>query len=366
MTGLRGVVKESSKDRSTNCDRSGSDSSDHAPTCCHESPSFCSSHHKEELQLYCHDCNAVICSECAVSGEHHLHDFDQLKEVAANIKECLPKMVKTMKGRQIELNGTLQLKVNALSPLGLSGETAINEACDVIVQRVENYRKSLLQDWKSLTSKELNKTRVPDHDLEQKLARLSRAVNFIEGVETSQQPDSQLTTMLKPMMRDFKDLCSISKPRPNKDKYTFHYVVTSGGDPHQLEAVLPKILPLSHTSVSVHVPEPHIRRRGEYSDNITITVVSNYWHDLSTIIPDEAVIVNLTSYSTKISIYSTLTSVGKNKWIVNFEPLEGVHVYQVKVTVLGLQCDAKTFQYPLKDKPSLMGVDIANTLHVNF
>ena len=56
-----------------------------------------------------------------------------------------------------------------------------------------------------------------------------------------------------------------------------HYVVTSGGDPHQLEAVLPKILPFSPKSVSVDVPEPHICWRVEYSvsDKVTISVRPN-------------------------------------------------------------------------------------------
>ena len=54
-------------------------------------------------------------------------------------------------------------------------------------------------------------------------------------------------------------------------------------------------------------------------------------YDLSTIILVEAVIINLTSYLTKTPCALILD--GKNKWIliVNYEPLEGVHVYQVKV-----------------------------------
>ena len=126
----------------------------------------CSLHHGEELKLYCHDCNVALCRECAIST-HRRHNYEYLKDVAAEINEHLPKLRKILKKRRKEL------KIRLLEgKLLASGEAAINKSCDKIIEIVENRRQNLLEEWKQLVATANSGSRKEIH--EQELSKLSR------------------------------------------------------------------------------------------------------------------------------------------------------------------------------------------------
>ena len=57
----------------------------------------CSIHHGEELNLYCPDFNVALCRECAIFSTHRRHNYESLKDVAAEVNERLPRLRKLLK-----------------------------------------------------------------------------------------------------------------------------------------------------------------------------------------------------------------------------------------------------------------------------
>ena len=284
----------------------------------------CSLHHGEEIKLYCHDCNVALCRECAIST-HRRHNYEYLKDVAAEINERLPILQEILKKQQREL------KVRLLEgELLASGEAAINKSCDKIIEIVENHRQDLLTEWKQLVASANSGTRKEIH--EQELSKLSRPATFLEKLNTSKNSDVELATMLKPLMKDLESICTHSSGQQSFE--CFHSVITNGGDMNQLAAQLPRIVTLTPSNIVIHASHACSSGIGTLSIEIY-----HSWHSLRTEIPLHAVAVDLTTESQPVPC--TINSCGENRWDATFNCLTGVNTYEAMVSVLGVQQNEK-------------------------
>lgn len=283
----------------------------------------CSIHHGEELNLYCPDCNVALCRECAIFSTHRRHNYESLRDVAAEINERLPRLQKLLKKRQRELKFRLLER-----ELLISSEAAINKSCDKIIEIVEKRRQDLLEEWKQLVSSANSGTRKEIY--EQELSKLSRPATFLEKLNTSENSDVELATMLKPIMKDIENICPYSSEQQSFG--CCHSVITNGGDMSQLAAQLPRIVTLTSSNISIHTPYTCSSGIGTLG-----IAVYHTWHSLRTEIPLDAVSIDLTSGSQPVPCTITCNSCGVNQWDATFNYLPGVNTYEAKVSVLGVQ-----------------------------
>ena len=292
------------------------------------------SEHGAELKLYCYDCNDVVCCECAINDPHRLHKYEYLDKVASGICKRLPELLEMMNERQEKLKDRVKLlKVDWRYYSAVNGIAAINKAFDDIV---ETRRRKVLADWKHKSTGIKERVKSTKHNL----TKVSRAANFIKELDTTTKSDFELVTMLKPMMCSFEQLTTASSSSQWMSLFDDHNsqsVVTEGGDMNQLAAQLPKIVLLSHSSISVYTPGS-----GFYSSSgkdITISINTR----VSNNIPLEAVTVKLSSGTTVIP--TNIASSNKNHWLVEYEPLEGNKKYLLNVSIMGYQLEPRKFQY---------------------
>ena len=290
----------------------------------------CSSH-GAELKLYCYDCNDAVCCECAINDPHRLHKYEYLDKVASGICKRLPELLEMMNERQEKLKDRLKLfEVDWRYHSAVNGAAAINKAFDDIVEIVETRRKQVLAEWKYKGTGVKERVESIKHNL----TKVSRAANFIKELDTTTKSDFELVTMLKPMMCSFEELSTSLQRISMFEDHNSQSVVTVGGDMNQLAAQLPKIVLLSHSSIST----PGSRLYGSSGKDITISI-----HRVSNDIPLEAVTVKLSSGTTVIP--TNIASSKKNQWLVEYEPLEGTHEYVLNVSVMGIQQKSRTFEY---------------------
>ena len=291
------------------------------------------SKHGAELKLYCYNCNDAVCCECAINDPHRLHKYEYLDKVASGIYQRLPELLVMMNERQEQLKDKVKLfQADWKYHSEVNGAAAIDKACDAIIKIVDARRTSLLEEWKSKSAGIKERVESTKHSL----TKVSRAANFIKELDTTTKSDFELVTMLKPMMCNFEELHSATLSLQASTKNFRSDVVIEGGDMNQLAAQLPKIVTLSDCDIYVITPE-------SYQHNITIQIIR--CKVAKTISLDE-ITVTLKSGSTVIP--TKITSEQKNYWSVEFEPLQGNQKYLLNVSILGIECRTRTFQYKYK------------------
>ena len=108
-------------------------------------PSKCLIHKKQELALFCEDCEILICLLCAQT-EHHDHKKNSLEIIAQQKKEQLHQLTHGVDVALGAMDGCLQQIQDTRDKVKVSAEVAnnrIDKMCDELIKAVVNTRKVL-------------------------------------------------------------------------------------------------------------------------------------------------------------------------------------------------------------------------------
>ena len=108
-------------------------------------PSKCLIHKKQELALFCKDCEILICLFCAQT-EHQEHKKSSIEDIATNKKEQLQQLTDGVDVALGAMDGCLQQIQDTRDKVKMSAEVAsnrIDKMCDELIKAVVNTRKVL-------------------------------------------------------------------------------------------------------------------------------------------------------------------------------------------------------------------------------
>ena len=111
---------------------------------CFPSPK-CPQHTKQELDIFCNECQELICSDCA-QKDHQDHKKGSFDEMSKEGKDELQKLMRGVDEALGKLDEALQQIQEMRENVKVSAEKAtarIDKACDDLIQAVEDRRKIL-------------------------------------------------------------------------------------------------------------------------------------------------------------------------------------------------------------------------------
>ena len=112
----------------------------------HSPPPKCPLHKKQDLALFCDDCETLICLYCAQTKTHSKHDKSSIAETGTKVKEQLHQLTDGVDVALGEMDGCLQQIQDTRDKVKVSAEVAANridKMCDELIKAVENRRKVL-------------------------------------------------------------------------------------------------------------------------------------------------------------------------------------------------------------------------------
>ena len=134
-------------------------------------PSYCEKHTDKPLELYCNDCQLVICLKCSMLNHktHFTSDLQETSSTFANkLKDGFPHLF-----RCIELNKTelreLQVAKETLFQEVLDGEKAIKERGEKMKRVLESQVNQLLSELETLTTNRLKEIKTRTDEVERQL-----------------------------------------------------------------------------------------------------------------------------------------------------------------------------------------------------
>ena len=121
----------------------------------HSPPPKCPQHKKQELVIYCNDCNTLICSLCSQT-KHQEHTKSSIDETVDKEKTDLQQLLLTngIDDALTTLDQTLQQIPEMRNKIKTSAKEAtkrINKACDDLIEAVEERRNHLVRKCQDIS-----------------------------------------------------------------------------------------------------------------------------------------------------------------------------------------------------------------------
>jgi hypothetical protein len=173
--------------------------------------SLCRQHPNEVIQLYCQECDTVVCNKCIVSSEHQCHILteinsqtrsevdEKLIELSATVEEELKQHIDNLKYvKKVE-------KVTSDMANGL--QEKINSTFDSYIAELDARRKELLSESDSKCSAKMKILWSERDCLERAIADSTTTLEFTKRVRKckNDQEYLQLTSQVLPRLRKLEN-----------------------------------------------------------------------------------------------------------------------------------------------------------------
>ena len=172
---------------------------------------LCRQHPKEIIQLYCQECDTVVCNKCIVSSEHQCHRLTEINsQTRSTVDEKLTELSMTI-DEELKLHiGSLKYvkRVEKVtSDMAIELQEKINKTFDSYVAELEARRKELLAESESKCSAKMKILWSERDCLERAIADSSTTLEFTKRVREckNDQDYLQLTSQVLPRLRKLED-----------------------------------------------------------------------------------------------------------------------------------------------------------------
>ena len=179
----------------------------------------CEEHPKHEFELYCKECDKVICLRCIVD-HHRKHDYAPATEVVDEYKGKIAKMSRqtlAVQARFKQAVGKLHSARTSLEAKEKSTTEEVRQHCDGLKTELEKQRDALLKKIKAIADRKKN-------HLDDQLAELGRigdtlqmSVKFSEDITENCIP-VEFLFLWKQMSDRLEELCTTYGSRPCEPK----------------------------------------------------------------------------------------------------------------------------------------------------
>ena len=152
--------------------------------------------HKKSLELYCFDCDRVICRDCTVK-DHRDHNFEFCTVAAPETKEELTKMLECL--RELSKNMSLAMEVvkttkQEVETQGSSVERTIQTSFEEIFEMMKKHKQDMLEGARKLIQEKMNKLSVQEKNLSLASSKVISVVDYAERF-VSHSSDNEVMSM---------------------------------------------------------------------------------------------------------------------------------------------------------------------------
>ena len=168
---------------------------------------LCLQHPSEIIQLYCLECDAVVCNKCIVSSEHRGHEFTEIdsrtrKEVDDKLISLSTTVDKELK-LQIDNLDYVKKVEKVTSDMASELQEKINYTFDSYAAELEARRTELLAESESKCSTKMKILWSERDSLERTIADMTTTQNFTKQVRQCKNNKEflQLTSQVLPRLR---------------------------------------------------------------------------------------------------------------------------------------------------------------------
>lgn len=169
--------------------------------------SLCRQHPNEVIQLYCQECDTVVCNKCIVSSEHQCHRLTEINSQTRSVIDKKLTELSTTVDEELKLhieNLKYVKKVEKVtSDMANKLQDKINKTFDSCVAELEARRKELLAESESKCSAKMKILWSERDCLERAIADSSTTMEFTKRVREckNDQDYLQLTSQVLPRLR---------------------------------------------------------------------------------------------------------------------------------------------------------------------
>ena len=174
---------------------------------------FCSKHPTKEADLYCDQCEELICRDCIVRV-HRDHQYDLVPESFVEQEKVIVTSLKSVEEQLAALRRTVEsLDARCASILGQKSAAVaeIGTAITHLQQALEVRKTELVSQAEQIAQQKLENLIAQRDDLEQKIALLKSCHDFIEeSRRTCSQ--GEILRMKSPLVKQIDELTGSFKP----------------------------------------------------------------------------------------------------------------------------------------------------------
>ncbi len=182
-----------------------------------ETPKHCQTHSGQELAIYCHECEEVLCRDCLIATTtHNGHQYDYIAKAAIRLKKVLNESVEPAKSLQkplfqalIKIEGT---KADILRQQLLIGKD-IDTEVDRQVQKLTEKRRNLHSKLSSITTQKTTNVVAREQMLSKTHIELSECICTVEDA-VEKLNDLDVVFRMKKLKKQIKQLTVKAEQMP--------------------------------------------------------------------------------------------------------------------------------------------------------
>jgi len=133
--------------------------------------SYCEQHPKEEIKLYCNDCQTVTCLMCYVM-KHNKHDCTDVKETTKKFSEQLSVDIENVATCTVECRRIvkeIEIKKKGFIEKVVSTQNKISERYDQLISLINSYQSQLIEELEVFKVRHLKEIETVAQEVEQQL-----------------------------------------------------------------------------------------------------------------------------------------------------------------------------------------------------
>ena len=148
-----------------------------------EGASVCSEHPGQALDVYCSECEMVVCRDCILFGSHASHPYSKLEVSAAKSREALAKKLCVLLEQRIKVEN---LAADIKKACGTVAKTRdilsvkVSESYDRAIKAIEQKKQSSLQELHGIASEKLGELKQREVALSLALSEIDEVQSFVE------------------------------------------------------------------------------------------------------------------------------------------------------------------------------------------
>ena len=147
-------------------------------------PTNCDTHEKEQLRIYCLDCESVICVTCYITN-HNTHKCSDVKQIAETFRKQMARDAEnTADGIQKcrEMLEGLEKEKNDFEEQTKTKEKQISTMAEQLKQMIDDHKEKLMHELSSIKQKRINEIESVHEEIEIQLITLKNYKKYLDDL----------------------------------------------------------------------------------------------------------------------------------------------------------------------------------------
>jgi len=147
--------------------------------------SYCEEHPKEEIKLYCNDCETVTCLMCH-AVKHNKHDCTDVKEAAGKFSEQLTVDIENVAGCTAEcrrIAKEMEMNKNSFMEKVVFTQNKISERYDQLISLIQSHQSQLMEELDEFNVKNLKEMEMSNQEIEHQLVITESFTRYCQEVK---------------------------------------------------------------------------------------------------------------------------------------------------------------------------------------